>query len=345
MPVITLLLAIVACFGFFHGNAQAEGAPKATPPAAGKIVPFRGALPEAPTPSGPSSCALPAKLPPGTVVLAAGAYSGRKISRQIDQSGHEATQFDVTVNSKKPVALFLSAYEPSIWNVGWTEGTEIVAVLVSGYHRQALAGIPEKTPVLNSSYDNKGACGYVYMASDQMGKVNSLSQRVFGATVATAFAAQNGAALVGDALNPAQKIVTSDWKTVESYFDKNAPLAGKPGLDDGVKKGLLRLATKTDLKNVKEAMDAAAGKPKANTKLVGFNESDSEGGRMFGIGETYVVLKKFTYPAGLYGGHSVVFIIEKGAPAPAGNPGHSQVYDLNKVPVCQGPMCRMFEDQ
>ncbi len=48
------------------------------------------------------------------VVLAAGAYAGRRLDIQIDQSGNQATQIDVMVNTgAKPVILLLGAYEPS----------------------------------------------------------------------------------------------------------------------------------------------------------------------------------------------------------------------------------------
>lgn len=62
-------------------------------------------------------------LPTDFAVFAAGAYSGRKIQFQIDLSGHEGTQIDVAVNSpNKPVVLMLGAYEPTIWNIGWSRG-------------------------------------------------------------------------------------------------------------------------------------------------------------------------------------------------------------------------------
>ena len=85
------------------------------------------------------------------VVYAGGAYSGKKIKYQIDQSGHQATQFEVIVNSpNEPVALILGAYEPSIWNIAWTKGTYVEAVVVTGYHRQVVAGLSNDTPILNS---------------------------------------------------------------------------------------------------------------------------------------------------------------------------------------------------
>lgn len=84
-----------------------------------------------------------------------------KIHFQIDQSGHEVTPIDVLVNNpKKPVFLMLGAYEPTIRNIIWSEKTHILAVLVEGYHRQAVAGLGKHTPLVISSYDNKGPCGY-----------------------------------------------------------------------------------------------------------------------------------------------------------------------------------------
>src|SRR5690606_2075060 len=96
-------------------------------------VPFRAALPQHQLREAAPLCELPdLQLPDETLVYAAGAYSGRELDAQIDQSGHQATRFDILVNSpERPVALLLGAYEPSIWNIGWTEGTRILAVLRS----------------------------------------------------------------------------------------------------------------------------------------------------------------------------------------------------------------------
>ena len=52
----------------------------------------------------------------------------------------------------------------------------------------------------------------------------------------------------------------------------------------------------------------------------------------------YVVLKPWTFPAGLYGGNSITVFVEKGVPLPEGNPGHSEVYDFNTM-ICYGPGC------
>jgi hypothetical protein len=54
--------------------------------------------------------------------------------------------------------------------------------------------------------------------------------------------------------------------------------------------------------------------------------------------DAYVVLKQFTYPAGLYGAHAETFVIPAGVPAPLGNPGHSAVFDFS-VMRCEGGLC------
>lgn len=275
------------------------------------------------------------KLPSDFSVFAAGSYSGRKISFQIDQSGHEGTQIDVAVNNpKKPVILMLGAYEPTIWNIGWSPGTRILAVLVSGYHRQAIAGLEQNVPQLNSSNDNRGPCGYFYVANDNLSALNPMAKRVFGQPVEMVFLAEKGRVVVGDPLQAETKLVTSPDVTPASFYDKEAPIAGPAGLEDAVRKGILRKATAADadawtnavINNLPQRdIPPVAGKgiPKP-PRLRIYN--------------AYVVLKSFTYPAGLYGGNSATFIIPKGIPRPDGNPGHSAVYDFNTL-NCQGPLC------
>lgn len=105
--------------------------------AAEELKPFGFSPQQGTEPAPPQVCKFSnLKLPADHAVFAAGAYAGRSTGFQIDQSGHEATQIDVAVHSPgKPVVLMLGAYEPNIWNIGWSEGTRILAVLASGYHR------------------------------------------------------------------------------------------------------------------------------------------------------------------------------------------------------------------
>jgi len=275
------------------------------------------------------------RLPSDFSVFAAGAYSGRKISFQIDQSGHEGTQIDVAVNSpNKPVVLMLGAYEPTIWNIGWSKETKILAVLVSGYHRQAVAGLEKNIPQLNSSYDNRGPCGYFYVTNDNLAGLNPMARRVFGRPVEMVFPAENGRVVIGEPLQRDTKLVTSAETSPASFYDKDASIAGPAGLEDAVRKGLLRKATPADADAWADAVLQNSPQrdipPVAGTGIPKPPRPDIYNG--------YVVLKSFTYPAGLYGGNSATFIIPKGIPRPDGNPGHSAVFDFNTL-KCQGPLC------
>lgn len=275
------------------------------------------------------------KLPEQFSVFAAGAYSGRKIGFQIDQSGHEGTQIDVAVNSPgKPVVLMLGAYEPTIWNISWSPQTRIAAVLVGGYHRQAVAGLAPGTPLLNSSYDNKGPCGYFYVTADNLAPLNPLSKRVFGRAVDMVYPATKGKVVVGEPLATGVALATSDAMTPESFHDKAAPIAGPAGLEDAARKGLLRKATAADA----EAWSQAVLQNTPQRDLPPVAGQGVPRPPRPGLFNAYVVQKPFTYPSGLYGGNSATFLIPKGVPKPEGNAGHSSVYDFNTL-NCQGVLC------
>ena len=276
-------------------------------------------------------------IPKGLRVYAAGGYGGRELPFQIDQSGHEATQFDIAVNSPgQPVALLLGASEPTIWNISWTKGTRIVAVLVSGYHRQAVAGLGRRVPLLNSTHDNEGPCEYFYIGDEGNAALDPLSRSLFKKPVDRVFPGDEiGRIVVGDPLAAGATLITSASRPPKSFLDRNAPLAGQPGIDNAVAKGMLRPATSADA-------DAWVAAFAAKTPAPGIPPVAGQGippPAKLQIYKAYVVLKKFTYPNGLYGGQSVTFFLPRGVPQPAGDPGHSAVYDFNTL-LCKGAQCR-----
>jgi hypothetical protein len=306
-----------------------------------ELVPFefKGRTGPANLSQGSTRCSFEGmKLPENVRVYAAGNYSGRKLNVQIDQSGHEATQMDIAINSpSRPVVLLLGAYEPTIWNIGWVSGTDVLAVLASGYHRQAVAGLPRDVPVLISTHDNKGACGYFYISEQSLGSLNPLSRRVFERPVDEVFLARDGAVVVGEVLGKDAKIVTSPHTPPASYFDKNAPLAGPAGLEDAVARGLLRKAENTDVEAWVNAV-MTANPNRDVPPIAGQGRPAPPKPSTF---RAYVVLKEFVFPAGLYGGNSATFFIPKGVPMPIGDPGHSAVYDFNTL-RCHGAVCGHF---
>jgi len=180
-------------------------------------------------------------------VFAAGNYRGRTLNIQIDQSGHQATQFDVVVNSPdKPVALLLGAYEPSIWNIEWTKGTKIVAVVASGHHRQAIAGLPKEVPILISTDDNKGPCGgHTYVSDKTLADVNLLSKKGFGKPVNMVYYASAGKVMLGKAVLPGEEMFTSRDAAPANLIDKTKPPAGPVEIQDAVAKEILRPAAES----------------------------------------------------------------------------------------------------
>jgi hypothetical protein len=239
------------------------------------------------------------------------------------------------VHYAKPVVLMLGAYEPTIWNISWTPTTRIAAVLASGYHHQAIAGLDPGVPTLNTSYDNNGPCGYFYIGERALNNINPISRRFFGRPVDLVYLAKAGNLSIGEEAPEGTTLITSESTHPEFFYDKTAPLAGPAGLEDAIRKGLLRKATDADVDAWVNAVVASTsnrdvppiagqGRPKPLRPST-FN--------------AYVVLTPFTYPSGLYGGNLATFFIPKGIPRPTGNSGHSSVYDFNRL-NCEGPLCR-----
>lgn len=262
-------------------------------------------------------CVFPnLELPDEFVVYAAGGYDGRPLDFQIEQeSGLMADRTDLIVNSpSKPVVLMLGVSEPNIWNIQWTEDTEIIAVLTSGYYRQAVAGLPEEIPILTSTYANGAKCGHFYIGSngEPLESLNLLSQKLFGQSIEkieeTYFTNW-----IGEPLEEEAKLFSSDDTTVDSFYDPNAPLAGVPALEAARKKGILRKATEEDA----EAWMALQQKLRPGKDVLRPKVGE--------FAKAYVVLDRFTYPNGVDGAN---FFVPDNVPEPIGNPGIAYVYNF-----------------
>ncbi|HVJ38355.1 MAG TPA: hypothetical protein VM687_11230 [Stenotrophomonas sp.] len=298
--------------------------------AAAQLVPFEGQR-------DPGACsALAAALPADTLVYAAGAYGGRPLNYQIDKnSNHEATRIDVSVDEPAaPVALMLGAYEPTVWNIGWSPRTRIVAVMVSGYHHQALAGLPAAVPRIVGSHDQGGPCPSFYVSQDTLATLNPIAQRAFQRKLTRAYQARNGAVSVGSGAGAA--LVTDASRPPDQFKLANQPLAGEAGLRDAIAKGWLREATRADLSGWESAVRASAG-----DELPPLSGSEPSIASAPGAPwHTYVVIRPMQIPAGLYGAHAATFIVPRGVQRPSGELGHSRILDFNTL-SCAGATCGM----
>lgn len=246
-----------------------------------------------------------------------------------------ATRIDVTVNHPDtPVVIMLGAYEPTVWNIRWTADTKIIAVFASGYHRQAIAGLDKSVPTLISTHDNGGPCGSYHVDADKVDWLNPLSRRLFGRAVDMVYLAKHGAVAIGQTV-PASQLVTSSQTPPESYFDKLQPLSGIAGLDEAVRNGYIRQATRQDAETWLAAVKNTAAHKRDTPPIAG---GDNPRTGLPILHNTYVILKPFTLPSGLYGANSATFFIPKGVPNPTGELGHSTIYDLNTL-RCRGTAC------
>ena len=267
-------------------------------------------------------------------LYAAGAYSGRRLDFQIDTSGHSASQIDVVVNNKTPVVLMLGAYEPTIWNISWTEGTLIKAVLLGGYHKHVIMGVGDNTPVLLSTAEqSKSKCGYFYVDDDRLGSLNPIAEKVFGYRVSKVFYADKGRVVVGEKLAKDAKTYRAGNAKPEDFRSRIA--SGLPALEQAVHNRLLRKATLADAQSWVEAAQKLPP-PKHLPPVEGRNTPMVKRPLLM---NAYVVQGPFTIPDGLYGGHSAVFFVPTGVPKPTGKLGHSTIYDMNTM-TCMGLHCR-----
>ena len=101
--------------------------------------------------------------------------------------------------------------------------------------------------------------------------------------------------------------------------------------------GLIRPATDADIDTWFAAVAAKAGQSD-NPPIAGQHKPTPSRSVMLTHRPSYVVLRAFTYPAGLYGAHSVSFFIPRGVPRPQGQPGHSSVYDFSTLQCRMGAM-------
>ena len=260
-----------------------------------------------------------ARLPADYVIYGVGAYKGVPLDFTIDDSNSRAGGFDVTVHlPDRNVVLVLGAYEPSIWRVKASTATHIVGVWVSGYYQGQVTGLRGDTPVLRTYYESGSSCPFFYISQEKEQEAAHAVSTVLGHRVDKIVLASNGRASLGNTeLTP--DYVAGYMKPFDAYRDKSKPLAGDKGIEELLKSGQLRTARRSDYDKWK----SLSGGRNAQFPPHALGNSEE-------LRRTYVVQKPLVIPADLYGANMVTLIVPRGVARPQGNPGHSQILDMNQ---------------
>jgi hypothetical protein len=264
------------------------------------------------------ACGLPG-LPDNAEVHVVGRYRGKKeLDVQLGESGHTVTEIGVVVDrTPHPIVLVLTAYDPVVWRVGLAPGADVAGVLVSGYHTQALVGIPESLPhrVISGeqsmgckAIDGSGPEDAAEIERDVMALTGYGVDRIHGASPKEYFR------IGGNPYVESSNIVYSHDLTLDDYpvYRGEIP-AGPRGVEELARQGKIRLATREDI----DAWIAGAGDQSHHLHP----------------GGVYVVLEEITLPPGLYGGHSRAFIIPRNVPTPNGPKGHCRFFFMKDFSV------------
>jgi uncharacterized protein YecT (DUF1311 family) len=282
----------------------------------------------------PANCRLD-NLPKDFTVQAVGVNEGNiDTDVQLDSSGSETKSVEVVVNTPGAnVVVVLMAYSPVVWHVKRTSASNVAAVIVGGYHAQAVLGIERSVPLLIATNTGRKDCAqyfYAYEAGESLMRANTVIKNLTGREIDRLWSGYKADVVhIGTPPPRTTALTSSDDYKPEDYTSLPRFPSGQKGIDRLIELGLLRRATKQDLD---------AWVEKASEKYKKFNQNlavrEPSGPR-----GTYVVLGKMTFPTGLTGGHSVAFLIPPGIPLPDGSSGHSAVYYLEDG-TCRGAVCR-----
>lgn len=110
-------------------------------------------------------------------------------------------------------------------------------------------------------------------------------------------------------------------------------LSGEAALIEALRVGQISLASGSDIARWTMRWSETNGRGVPQSFLDRMHSTD-----------TYLIRKDFTIPDGLYGAHSVIFILDKHAPHPRGNPGHSAILDIASG-ACMGPACYALKER
>jgi hypothetical protein len=134
----------------------------------------------------------------------------------LDSGENEAALVRVVVNRPdRDLAIELSSYDPVVWDVATTPGTRVVAAFVSGFHGQAVVGLPAATPVLVRSdrYSAGTNCSDLEFGQAKHAVYGNTMQAV----ASDQYSYETAMAIVGDRNYDPTTLVRSEVRTLAEY--------------------------------------------------------------------------------------------------------------------------------
>lgn len=229
-------------------------------------------------------------IPPEAKIYAVGGYrGGRNLGWRIGHGFRPTALSQVAVNSPDaPVVLLLGAYESTVWEVGWTEGTVILAVLVSGNEAQGLSGLPPWTKTLVSyDYPDYGPCPAFYItgeAAEGVKRADELALKAFQRRPDEYLNSTDLEYLVaGRPLAAGQKVLMAQTLVREDLELPGSGLTGRAALEAMVRAGVISPASDADIDRWRETknrrrrlLSRSEGQPSADgLGLAGLNTGNT----------------------------------------------------------------------
>jgi hypothetical protein len=283
---------------------------------------------------GETSC-ISQEVARGAEIVAIGAYEGGlPLSKLATHEGNSVKGIAVSSAANGgPLVLVLTAYDPVVWDVSAVSKRRLRAVIVSGYHAQAVVGAGGTPVRITSVYQPNPACGdanFAYKGGSNLDQLDASVRERFGRGIGRFKGSYTlkGVAVDGQPI-AAPAAVPLAGAIGASAYSTGMTLDGPLGLQRLQAKGFIRRATRADADKL-GAILTAKSKTGHLAPVRPYLEA----------GETYVVLRPIEVPTGMYGGNSATFLLPSGVPFP-NDPGSHNTYWSMETAECRGPGCNV----
>jgi hypothetical protein len=261
---------------------------------------------------------------------------------QANSAANAIPSIHITLVSSTPMALLITARQAANWHIKSNKPDTLWGVYATAEEPQRVLGVSAPTRVQEHYSAFGDQCGFYWTKKLQVYALYDFTKVLFGKPYIALPTVNNGKVHIQSIEPMAAKPQIEKVSIAVPAFNKektpelapiNQPVIAVKAapkfanLNDALRAYVIRPGTPGDLDRFKQRYASA------NNKAVGKNFDES-----FLHRSLYVITSDFTYPEGLYGAHSVTFIIENRVPYPQGNPGHSVVLDMN-TGACIGFSC------